>query len=65
MIQITRKDFESNPVACIDSANAGDFVTVRMDDGSAVVMIDECEWEMLRQSLAICMEHPEWIAKKN
>lgn len=65
MVNVSREQFLKASESCLDSANAGDFVTVRMDDGSAVVMIDECEWEMLRQSLAICMEHPEWIAKKN
>lgn len=65
MKNVTLDSFIENPVACLDSAAAGDYVTILTGNGNNVVMIDECEWTMLTQAMSICMEHPEWTIKKS
>lgn len=65
VVKINKEQFLSDPATCLNSAAAGDYVTVLTGNGNNVVMIDECEWTMLTQALSICMEHPEWTIKKS
>lgn len=65
MQRITLQSLMENPEEIINAVTSGQYYKVGMEDGSAVVMIDECEWAMLRQALNICMEHPEWTEKSN
>ncbi len=64
MKNITLKQFLSDPEILLHDAAAGEYSTVRFEDGSAAVMIDEAEWTILLQALKLCMEHAEWIAAK-
>ncbi len=57
-------DFLSKPGRIARDAADGEYTTIRFSNGAGVVMIDETEYTMLRQSLAVCMEHPEWTTKK-
>lgn len=64
MRTISLGDFLSKPGRIVRDAVDGQYTTIRLSDGSAAVMIDETEYTMLRQSLAVCMEHPEWTTKE-
>lgn len=63
MQTITLKQYLENPEAVVKSAAAGDYTAVKVGNGQCAVIIDETEWTMLRQTLVLCMEHPEWTAK--
>lgn len=60
---ITLKQYLQNPETIIKSAATGDYTAVKVGNGQCAVIIDDTEWTMLRQALALCMEHPEWTAK--
>lgn len=60
---ITLKQYLQNPETVIKSAAAGDYTAVKVGNGQCAVIIDDTEWTMLRQALALCMEHTEWTAK--
>lgn len=60
---ITLKQYLQNPETVIKSAAAGGYTAVKVGNGQCAVIIDDTEWTMLRQALALCMEHPEWTAK--
>lgn len=64
MRTIYQKDLEGKAEALIKEAAQGEYSTVRMSDGTAAVLIDEPEWTILCQALALCMRHPEWTAEK-
>ena len=61
MQRITLETFLESPEYLITAAAGGEHIAVSTGDGNAVVMIDEAEWEMLRQALNLCTEHPEWM----
>lgn len=61
MQRITLETFLESPEHLIASAAGGEYIAVSTGDGNAVVMIDEAEWEMLRQALNLCTVHPEWM----
>lgn len=63
MNKVTMKQFLAEPERVIRDAAAGEYTAVCADDGKNAVIIDETEWTMLRQALALCMEHPEWTRK--
>lgn len=60
---ITLKQYLQNPETVIKSVVAGDYTAVKVGNGQCAVIIDDTEWTMLRQALALCMEHPEWTVK--
>ena len=60
---ITLKQYLQNPETVIKSAAAWYYTAVKVGNGQCAVIIDDTEWTMLRQALALCMEHPEWTAK--
>lgn len=58
-------EFLRRPGAIAQEASVGEFTTVRFANGRAAVIIDEPEWTMLRQALALCVEHPEFVLEKS
>ena len=61
MQRITLETFLETPEQLITSAASGEHITIATGNGNAAVIIDEAEWEMLRQALNLCTEHPEWM----
>lgn len=61
MQRIALKTFLESPEQLITSAAVGEHITISTGDGNAAVVIDEAEWEMLRQALTLCTDHPEWM----
>ena len=61
MQRITLETFLESPEQLITSAAGGEHIAVSTGDGNTAVVIDESEWEMLRQALNLCTEHPEWM----
>lgn len=60
MNKVTLKHFLEEPEQHIRAAANGDYAAVSIGDGKTAVIIDDTEWTMLRQALALCVEHPEW-----
>ena len=64
MREISMMEFLGKPGIYVREAAEGEYVKVRMTDGSASVIIDEAEYAMLCQALKLCTEHPEWLGER-
>ena len=58
-------EFIRRPGTFAQEAADGEYTTIRFTDGRAAVLIDEPEWTMLRQALALCVQHPELVAEES
>lgn len=61
---VTLKQFLQNPEQIVKEASEGYYTAVKTGGGHIAVIIDDPEWTMLRQAMAICIEHPELVLSK-
>lgn len=59
--EVTLEQFIDNAELFVKEAVNGEHLEIKTGRGLNAVLIDETEWTMLCQALAICSEHPEWM----
>lgn len=64
MKHVSLYDFTENAFDYVLDASEGNGVIVDLANGNSTVVISRSDFEMYRQALQLCTEHPEWTTTK-
>lgn len=60
MNNITIEQFLQCPFDALADTTNGISTRISIGNGHSAIIISETDYEMLKQALRICTEHPEW-----